>query len=110
MRRSRRRHHNPAQLSLFGDEMRASLRSRALDAVNHSRTWQSAQQVAKTTGMTYRQTIDALNALHNEARVARQGRKFTARWGSLALVKPDSAIAAAHALEDIFRGFKRPTR
>lgn len=107
VRRQRRRHIHPAQLSLFGDQMRASLRSRALDAVNASPTWQSAQQVAKTTGMTYRQTIDALNALHNEARVARQGRKFTARWGSLALIQPDPAIAAAHALEDVFHVFKR---
>jgi predicted Rossmann fold nucleotide-binding protein DprA/Smf involved in DNA uptake len=103
MRRPRRRPHNPAQLSLFGDEMRASLRSRALNAVNASLTWQSAEQIAKKTGMTYRQTIDALNALHNEARVARHGRKFTARWGSLSLVKPDPAIAAAHRLEDFFR-------
>lgn len=106
MRRQRRRP-QPAQLSLFGENTRASLRSRALAAVNASPTWQSAQQVAKNTGMTYRQTIDALNALHNEARVARHGRKFTARWGSLALIQPDPAIAAAHALEDVFHVFKR---
>lgn len=57
--------------------------------------------------MTYRQTIDALNALHNTAQIARHGRKFTAKWGALALIKPDPAIAAAHLLEDVFRGFKR---
>lgn len=102
-----RRSHTPAQLSLFGEQMHASLRSRALTAVNASPTWLSAHQVSKTTGMTYRQTIDALNALHNDARVARQGRKFTAKWGSLALIKPDPAVAAAHLLEDVFRGFKR---
>ena len=102
-----RRYVHPNQLSLFTERMRVSLRLRALTAVNASSTWQSAQQIASATGMTYRQTIDALNALHNEAKVARQGRKFTAKWGSLQLVKPDSAIAAAHALEDVFRGFKR---
>ncbi|RQS39753.1 hypothetical protein [Burkholderia sp. Bp8990] len=102
-----RRYHNPAQLSLFDERMRVSLRLRALNAVNASPAWQSAQQIATATGMTYRQTIDALNALHNEAKVARQGRKFTAKWGSLRLVKPDPANAAAHALEDVFRGFQR---
>jgi transposase len=45
--------------------------------------------------MSYRQTIDAVNALHNEARIGRHGRKFTARWGSLELVQPDPADAAA---------------
>lgn len=107
MRRSRKRHVSAAQLSLFGENTRASLRSRALAAINASSTWMSAQQVAKTTGLTYRQTIDALNALHNAAQIARLGRKFTAKWGSLALIKPDPAIAAAHRLEDVFRGFKR---
>lgn len=105
--RRSRRFINPAQLSLFGDQLRVSLRSRALNAVNGSNCWQSAAQVASKTGMTYRQTIDALNALHNEALIARQGRKFTARWGSLRMIKPDPAIAAAHRLEDFFRGTAR---
>jgi hypothetical protein len=78
------------------------LRSRALQAINGSSEWLTAARVAQITGMSYRQTIDALNALHNEARIARHGRKFTARWGSLQLVQHDPADAAASLLQTYF--------
>ncbi|OTP69750.1 hypothetical protein PAMC26577_28940 [Caballeronia sordidicola] len=60
--------------------------------------------MASQSGLTYRQTIDAINALYNIALVSRQGRKFTARWGSPRLIAPDPAVAAARRLEDYFRG------
>ena len=78
------------------------MRSRVLDTVNRSHTWMSAAQVTKATGMTYKQTIDALNALLNEERVARKGRTFTAQWGGLHMIKPDPAVAASHLLEGFF--------
>lgn len=84
-----------------------SLRSRALHAVNAAPGWLTAACVAQITGMSYRQTIDALNALHNEARIARHGRKFTARWGSLQLVQPDPADAAASLLHAFFHAARR---
>ena len=37
-------------------------------------------RVAELAGLSYRQTVDALNALHNHSRIARIGRKYTARW------------------------------
>lgn len=40
----------------------------------------TGHRVAELAGLTYRQTVDALNALHNSERIARIGRKFTARW------------------------------
>ncbi|MGF6301889.1 hypothetical protein OKW42_005242 [Paraburkholderia sp. WC7.3d] len=88
------------------EKRRISLRARALAAVNRSNVWQSAQQIASDTGLTYRQTIDALNALHNDARVARRGRKFTATWGSIVLIESDPAVAAAHDLARFFLGIK----
>jgi hypothetical protein len=83
---------------------RFTYRSRALRVLNETTTWLSSAEVATQSGLTYRQTIDAINALYNIALVSRQGRKFTARWGSPCLVAPDPATAAARRLEDYFRG------
>lgn len=43
--------------------------------------WLKAREVSDLTGLTYKQTIDALNYLYNAEKVARTGRKFTAMWG-----------------------------
>lgn len=98
----RSRWKNPAQLELFAEPVRVSIRSRALLAINLAPAFQSAAQIATNSGLTYRQTIDALNALHNIERICRQGHKFTARWGSLALARPDPTTAAALRLQDFF--------
>ena len=59
-----------------------------------------SRQIALRAGLTYRQTIDALNALHNMDKVRCTGRKFTARWSRIQPI-----THPAHALEQAFRGF-----
>lgn len=48
--------------------------------------WLKAREVAELTGLSYKQTIDALNYLYNAEKVARTGRKFTAMWGKRELL------------------------
>lgn len=67
----------------------------------------TGHEVATRTGLSYRQTVDALNALHNLARIRREGRKFTARWCRL----PDApAEHPAALLERIMWKIARKTR
>lgn len=56
--------------------------------------------ISQAAGLTYRQTIDALNALHNMSRVTRTGRKFTARWSAVTPIASPTLL-----LEQAFRGF-----
>lgn len=77
-------------------------RMRVLAVIEATDTFHTGQQLATLTGLTYRQTIDALNALNNMAKVARTGRKFTARWGK---VHESLDENPAIALEQAFRGF-----
>lgn len=74
-----------------------------LEVVEESPAFLTGQQIAQITGLTYRQTIDALNALNNTAKIARTGRKFTARWGRIPDHQPSES--AIQALEHAFRGF-----
>lgn len=76
---------------------------RVLAVVQASTAPLTGQQISDATGFTYKQTIDALNALNNAAKIARIGRKFTARWCRL----PNPTPSPAHDLEQAFRGFFR---
>lgn len=80
-------------------------RQRVLVVVEQSPVALTGQQIAATTGLTYRQTIDALNALNNTAKVARVGRKFTARWCRVPNKTLDENPAIT--LERAFQGFFR---
>lgn len=62
-----------------------SYRAMVLDVVNAATDWRNAHDIAIDAQLTYKQTIYALHALHNHARIARTGRTFTARWGPLSL-------------------------
>jgi DNA-binding IclR family transcriptional regulator len=55
-------------------------RMRVLAVVQASPSPLTGREIASACGLTYKQAIDALNALHNHGKVNRQGRKFTARW------------------------------
>lgn len=79
----------------------ATYRLLVLRAITSAGVPLSGHDIAGLTGLTYRQTIDALNALNNAERVLRIGRKFTARWR--AVIVPD--VNPALLLEQAFKGF-----
>lgn len=59
---------------------RKTYRMRVLAVVKAAPSPLSGRAIANACGLTYKQAIDALNALYNYGKVARQGRKFSARW------------------------------
>lgn len=93
-----------ARRSINKRQQAQTYRMRVLAAVEASEACLTGQQVAQATGLTYRQTIDALNALNNMAKVARTGRKFTARWCRVPQALDESP---AQMLERAFSGFFR---
>lgn len=83
-----------------------TLRCRVLATMQDADTALTGSAIAQRAGLSYRQTIDALNALYNAGKIERTGRKFTARWQ---VVKPPEPSAVA-LLQDIFlrlSGIKR---
>jgi hypothetical protein len=81
-------------------------RATVLAAINRSDRFLTGAEIAAISQLSYKQTIDVLYALHNEDLVLREGAKVTAKWGSLALAKPEPN-AGAHDLETAFRAFFR---
>lgn len=80
-------------------------RQRVLDAIVTAQACLTGHAIADITGLTHRQTIDALHALVNQGRIARTGRKFTARWCPLTpTIDPSAHLQAA--LFRIARGQK----
>jgi rRNA maturation protein Nop10 len=79
-------------------------RRRVLDAINERDRFLTAVDIVEYTELTYKQVIDVLQALHNENLILREGRKFTAKWGSLKL-QAEPADSGAKALEETFRAF-----
>lgn len=64
---------------------RQTYRSLVLAVINDATEWRFACDIAKDAKLTYKQTIYALFALHNQGKIARKGRTFKASWGPLAL-------------------------
>lgn len=83
-----------------------TLRCRVLAVIETADTALTGAAIADRAGLSYRQTVDALNALYNAGKIERIGRKFTARWQ---VVKPREP-SAVEMLQDIFlrlSGIKR---
>lgn len=57
-----------------------SFRDRVLQVLDESLLPMTGAQVAHFTGLSYKQAIDALDALLDHGKVEREGRKFTAKW------------------------------
>jgi len=71
--------------------------------------WLKAREVSELTGLTYKQTIDALNYLYNAEKVARTGRKFTAKWGKRELHQNEGTSDESKILIRCFlRGYMTP--
>lgn len=67
-------------LNKRSDNEKVILRARVLELVNDSPVKLTGREIAKRAGLEYKQTIDALNALHNHDKVQRIGKKFNTRW------------------------------
>lgn len=76
-------------------------RMRVLAVVEASHSPLTGRDIAHACGLTYKQAVDALNALYNYGRVHRQGRKFMARWSRV--LPPESRM---HPLDLMFLRMK----
>lgn len=76
-------------------------RMRVLAVVESSPNALTGREIAQAACMSYKQTIDALNALYNYGKVQRHGRKFMARWSRVLL--PESRM---HPLNLMFLRMK----
>ena len=71
-------------LALHIEERRARTNRQAvLEVLEAADRLLTGQEVAGRAGISYKQALDALTFLFNERRIARDGRKFTSRWGRL---------------------------
>lgn len=86
-----------------------SLRQIVQEAIEASASVLSAEQLAERTGLTYKQTIDALQGLHNTGRVVRHGRKISARWGAIPPPPNPNAPQAKHLADAFSAFFTTPT-
>lgn len=59
---------------------RTTYRQRVLDTIQAAGACLPGFEIAQRSGLTYRQTVDALGALLDQGRIERHGRKFSARW------------------------------
>ncbi len=108
MTKSRKRVVVERQLGRFTEQLTLNLKTQSyratvLAAVNTSTEWRTGREIAELAKLSYKQTIDALNALYNTGQVSRRGRTCTALWGMRDLAQPvDTNIAT---LENLFRRF-----
>lgn len=79
----------------------ATYRMRVLAVVESSPHALTGREIALSARMSYKQTIDALNALYNYGKVQRTGRKFMARWSR---VLPQQHCL--HPLDEMFLRMK----
>jgi DNA-binding IclR family transcriptional regulator len=77
---------------------RHSLRALIQACIDASPTYLTAQEVSQRTGIPYKATIDVLHALHNRDCIVRDGRKFSARWGSRRLRQAAAAAPSGWTL------------
>lgn len=57
-----------------------SYRARVLNVLDGTDKPLTGAQISVEARLSYKQTIDALNALYNHGKVGRTGRKYWARW------------------------------
>lgn len=81
-----------------------SLRAAIVACLDASPTYLTAIEVSRRTGISYKSVIDALSILHSQERIVRVGRKFSSRWGSLALVEERGEVRAWDLLQAVWFG------
>ena len=87
----------------------ATIRSSILDIVNARQEMRMARDIACDANLPYKQVIDALDRLYNMEKVHREGRKFAAKWGPVAMKEKqvEKRQADAALLDSVFRNFCR---
>ena len=60
--------------------MQETYRMRILKLINSEDRVFSGKEIARICDLSYKQTIDALDGLHNYGMVQRIGRKYRAKW------------------------------
>lgn len=73
-----------------------------MSVLEQSATPLTGREVARLSGLTYRQSIDALNALYNLGRIQRHGKKLKSSWQAK---RPTDDPPAAQTLEAAIRAF-----
>lgn len=88
---------------------KVTIRSVVLETVNGRLEMRMARDIALDARIPYRQAVDALDRLYNMGKVHRDGRKFSAKWGPLALKEKQAASRHAEAafMDSVFRKFCR---
>ena len=87
---------------------RSFIRSLVLSVIAMSDGWVTARYISETSGLSYKQTIDALTYLYHTEQVSRTGQKFTARWGRRDLTGKASVSAESKILTScLLRGYMR---
>lgn len=81
----------------FEVERAKTHRGKVLEVLASADGLLTGQEVALRTGLSYKQALNALMVLHEERRISRAGRKFTARWGRV------KANTGHDGLESFFR-------
>ncbi len=81
-------------------QQRQTYRMRILAVVESSHHALTGREIAHATGIPYKKTIDALNALHNYGRVHRIGKKFTAKW--IRVTPKQNFAYCPHRLNELF--------
>lgn len=70
-----------------------SYRERVLNVLDAADKPLTGAQISVEARLSYKQTIDALNALYNHGKVGRTGRKYWARWEKVKPVDDGGYIA-----------------
>ncbi len=84
----------------FKEERGKTHRGKVLEVLADSDTFLTGREVAQRAGLSYKAALDALTYLYNDAKIARSGRKFTARWGCISLQMRETGHTG---LEGFFR-------
>ncbi|UJP04425.1 MAG: hypothetical protein LZF61_05945 [Nitrosomonas sp.] len=70
-------------MAIKTESKKQSLRDCVLCVIRSSEIPLTGKVISAKSGLRYKQVIDALNALYDQGRVARRGRKFNSRWCSI---------------------------
>lgn len=81
-----------------------TIRARIMNVLEQASRPMTGIEIARAASLTYKPTIDALQALMAYEKVIRVGSKFGSRWMSASKQTPDPTAALASAFDKLARG------